>query len=161
MQNIATARSEKPWNETSARSPAETGTAALAEFTESDWHPALRRRLEAFAAGEPSEFDDIELALSPLTAFQQRVIAETRRVAYGQTVTYGELAERAGSPRAARAVGTVMSGNRVPIIIPCHRVLASGGRLGGYSAPRGIELKRRLLDMEAAARPAAASRRPS
>ena len=121
-----------------------------ATLVERDWHPALRRRLEAFAAGEPCDFDDIELALPPLTPFQQRVIAETRRVGYGQTLTYGELAARAGAPRAARAVGTVMSSNRIPILIPCHRIVASGG-LGGYSASQGIDLKRRLLDMEASA----------
>ena len=118
---------------------------------EADWNPALRRRLEAFAAGEPCEFDDVELALPSLTPFQQRVIAATRGVGYGQTLAYGELAARAGAPRAARAVGTVMSSNRIPIIIPCHRIVASGGRLGGFSAPQGIDLKRRLLNMEAAA----------
>jgi methylated-DNA-[protein]-cysteine S-methyltransferase len=137
-------------------SQAEPGNAAEAEpgnaeLVERDWHPALRRRLEAFATGEPCDFDDVELALPSLTPFQQRVIAETRGVGYGQTLTYGELAARAGAPRAARAVGTVMSSNRLPILIPCHRIVASGGGLGGYSAPQGIDLKRRLLNLEAAA----------
>ena len=120
-------------------------------LVECDWHAGLRRRLEAFAAGEPCDFADVQLALPSLTPFQQRVIAETRGIGYGQTLTYGELAARAGAPRAARAVGTVMSSNRIPILIPCHRVIASGGRLGGYSAPQGVDLKRRLLEMEAAA----------
>jgi methylated-DNA-[protein]-cysteine S-methyltransferase len=69
-------------------------------------------------------------------------------LAYGQTSTYGELALRVGHPRAARAVGTVMATNRFPILIPCHRVLASGGKLGGYSSHAGTNLKQILLDME-------------
>ncbi len=73
---------------------------------------------------------------------------QLRQVGYGETVSYGELAERSGSPRAARAVGTVMATNRIPLILPCHRVLGSAGRIGGFSAPQGIDLKRRMLDLE-------------
>jgi len=65
-------------------------------------------------------------------------------------LTYGQLATRAGSPRSARAVGNVMASNRVPLIIPCHRVVAAGGALGGFSAPHGTRLKRRLLKLEGA-----------
>ena len=68
----------------------------------------------------------------------------------GETVSYAELAGRAGSPNAARAVGGVMAGNRVPLLVPCHRVVGAGGRLGGFSAPTGVELKKRLLALEAA-----------
>lgn len=121
---------------------------ASVEFEECDWHPVLRHRLERYCSGVRVDFDDISLALPAMTVFQRRIISCVRRVGYGQTITYGELAERAGFPRAARAVGTVMASNRFPILIPCHRVLASGGRLGGYSSPQGIDLKRRLLDME-------------
>jgi methylated-DNA-[protein]-cysteine S-methyltransferase len=63
-------------------------------------------------------------------------------------MTYGELAAKAGSPRAARAVGSCMARNRIPLVIPCHRVVPSGGRLGSFSAPGGSETKRRLIDME-------------
>ena len=115
---------------------------------EIDWHPALREQLAAYANGQPVPFTRVRYALPPLTEFQQAVIDCVRRIPYGQVRTYGEVAAAVGYPGAARAVGTVMSGNRLPIIIPCHRVVASGGKLGGYSAPRGIELKQWLLDLE-------------
>ncbi len=119
-----------------------------ARVEECDWHPELRRRLEQFACGIAVDFADVEVALPPLSVFQQRVIDETRRLGYGKTVTYGVLADRAGYPGAARAVGSVMSSNRLPILIPCHRVIAAGGRLGGFSAPSGISLKQAMLDLE-------------
>ena len=127
------------------------GTAA--PLTEGDWFPALRRRLVEYADGCPQDFDDCEIDWPNLTPFQLRVVAAARRVRYGSTATYGELAERAGYPGAARAAGSVMAANRVPIIIPCHRIVAAGGGLGGFSAPRGISLKRQMLDIEAAAAP--------
>lgn len=119
------------------------------EKVSTDWHPELRQRLERYSAGEPVTFDDFELHLPPRTAFQQQIIQVTRKIPYGTKLTYGELAAKAGFPRAARAVGTVMSSNRFPIIIPCHRVVGSGGGMGGYSAPQGVSLKQRLLEMEA------------
>lgn len=125
---------------------------ADATLTESDWHPALRKKLEEFASGKRVSFDNIRVRTEHRTAFQQKVILATRAVGFGETVSYGELAAWAGSPNAARAVGTVMATNEVPIIIPCHRVLASGGKIGGFSAPQGIDLKRRLLDLEARAK---------
>ena len=116
---------------------------------EFDWFPQLRQRLESYAHGEPVDFSDCEIEKRPQTPFQKRVLALTRRIRYGTTVTYGQLAERAGAPRAARAVGSVMASNRVPMIVPCHRVVATGGKLGGFSAPQGISLKQQLLAMEA------------
>ncbi len=118
-------------------------------LSESDWYPALRKKLEAFAAGKRVSFDNVQVRTEHRTEFQQKVILATRAVGFGETVSYGELATRAGSTNAARAVGTVMANNDVPIIIPCHRVLASGGKIGGFSAPQGIDLKRRLLELEA------------
>ncbi len=118
------------------------------EKTATDWNPRLRQRLERYAAGVQVSFDDVELHLPRLSPFQQQVIALTRQLPHGETITYGELAARANHPGAARAVGTVMSSNRIPIIIPCHRVLAAGGKIGGYSAPQGISLKSRLLELE-------------
>ena len=115
---------------------------------EGDWHPELRRRLEQYTLGAKVEFNDVKLALPRLSEFQERVIQATRRIRYGKTLSYGELAEKAGYPRAARGVGTVMSSNRFPIVIPCHRVVAAGGKTGGYSAPQGISLKLRLLALE-------------
>ncbi len=121
-------------------------------LAESDWHPALRKKLEEFAAGKRVSFDNILVRIEHRTVFQRKVILATRAIGFGETVSYGELAARAGSPNAARAVGTVMANNEVPIIIPCHRVLASGGRIGGFSAPQGIDLKRRLLELESRAK---------
>jgi methylated-DNA-[protein]-cysteine S-methyltransferase len=111
---------------------------------------SLVERLQNFAAGEEDMFLDVPLNLKNVTRFQQRVIDHCRRIRPGQTLSYGELAEKAGSPRAARAVGTVMSKNRFPLIVPCHRVVASGGALGGYSAPDGLSMKRKLLAREGA-----------
>ena len=127
------------------------GAGTTIEDANLDWHPELRRRLERYATGEVVAFDDIQLQLPRLTPFQRQIIDLTRKLKYGETITYGELAMRAKHPRAARAVGTVMSSNRFPIIIPCHRVVSSGG-LGGYSAPQGVSLKSRLLELEQAGR---------
>jgi len=124
-------------------------TPASEPWREFDWNPDLRRDLEAYAAGERVEFDGHKLDLPQQTPFQARVQRETRRVGYGQQATYAEIAARVGSPGAARAVGTVMSSNRIPLLIPCHRIIASNGGLGGYSAPQGVLLKRQLLEMEA------------
>ena len=108
-------------------------------------------RLESFAGGEPEVFADLPVVLTHLTPFQRRVVAACRAIPYGKVKSYGEVAALAGSPGAARAVGQVMASNRLPLIVPCHRVVAAGGGLGGFSAPHGKNLKRRLLEMEAAA----------
>jgi methylated-DNA-[protein]-cysteine S-methyltransferase len=129
--------------------PAKTGGEKL---TESDWNPKLRRKFQDFARGVPTNFSDVKLELGRTTPFRKRVIDAARKIGYGRTLAYGELAAKAGSPGAARAIGTVMATNQFPIIVPCHRVVASGGAIGGFSAPHGIELKRRLINMEAAAR---------
>jgi methylated-DNA-[protein]-cysteine S-methyltransferase len=112
------------------------------------WRTGLVERLQAYAEGAIDEFTDIELDLGPLSPFRRRVVECLRRVPYAATLTYGELAEWAGRPRAARAVGACMASNPVPIIVPCHRVLAAGGKLGGYSAPQGVAMKQRLLALE-------------
>jgi methylated-DNA-[protein]-cysteine S-methyltransferase len=122
------------------------------ELPESDWNPKLRRKFQDFARGIPTNFSDVKLDLGRTTPFRKRVIEAARKIGYGRTLAYGELAAKAGSPGAARAIGTVMATNCFPIIVPCHRVVASGGAIGGFSAPHGIELKRRLLNMEATAR---------
>jgi len=113
-----------------------------------DWFPDLREQLVAYAEGELIDFTDIQLESIARTRFQEIVVERTRRIPYGETTTYGDLARNVGHPGAARAVGTVMSTNRFPIIIPCHRVLASGGKLGGYTAPSGLDLKRKMLELE-------------
>jgi methylated-DNA-[protein]-cysteine S-methyltransferase len=106
-------------------------------------------RLQRYADGEPVDFSDVPVALDHLSAFQRRVVKACRAIPAGERRTYGQLAAAAGSPGAARAVGQVMASNRVPLVVPCHRVVASGGGLGGFSAPQGLAMKRRLLALEA------------
>ena len=120
-----------------------------ATLDDGDWNPTVRRLFEAYAEGEIIDFVDVEVQLQAMTSFRQRIVAATRNLGYGMTASYGDLARRVGHPGAARAVGTVMSSNRFPILIPCHRVLAAGGKLGGYTSPAGTNLKQRLLDLEA------------
>jgi len=106
----------------------------------------LRRELCRFASGEQVDFSTYQIANGGLTQFQQSVQNVVRQIPYGRTLSYAEVAKQAGSPRAARAVGNVMAGNRTPLVIPCHRVVRSDGGLGGYRW--GIERKRRLLSLE-------------
>ncbi len=108
----------------------------------------LVRRLQAYAAGMADDFRDIAIDLGPSGTFQHRVLQQCRRIPYGSTLSYAELAAKAGHPRAARAVGNCMAANRIPLLIPCHRVVCSDGRLGAYSAPGGTDMKRRLLALE-------------
>lgn len=104
--------------------------------------------LQAFAAGAPTDLNHLPLDLSHLTDFGRRVVLACRQIPWGQTMSYGELANRSGAPGAARAVGGVMARNRHPLVIPCHRVLASTGALTGFSAPQGLVMKQRLLAHE-------------
>jgi len=108
-------------------------------------------RLSRYFEGEPVLFVDIELDLRELSPFTAKVLRRLVRVDYGRRSNYQELAREAGSPRAARAVGNVMRRNRLPIVLPCHRVLATGGGMGGFSGPGGVSLKERLLDLESTA----------
>jgi methylated-DNA-[protein]-cysteine S-methyltransferase len=108
----------------------------------------LLSRLRDYFAGEPVSFADVELDLSWCTPFQRSIAEMLRAVPYGETVTYGELAALAGHPNAQRAAGSFCAGNRLPLIVPCHRVVAAGG-LGSYGS-LGIDYKRRLLDLEGA-----------
>lgn len=105
-------------------------------------------RLQGHFAGEAAEFADILVDLRGVPAFQRSIYDALRTIGRGQTVSYGELAERIGRPGAARDVGQAMGRNPVPIIIPCHRVLASGQKMGGFSAYGGIQTKQRLLELE-------------
>lgn len=112
------------------------------------WWMNAQNLLVDYAAGDFVELGEIPVAFSKRTLFQQRVMRELQQVRYGERITYAELAARAGSPGAARAVGNLMAKNLVPLVIPCHRVVASAGKLGGFSAPQGVDMKRRLLQME-------------
>jgi methylated-DNA-[protein]-cysteine S-methyltransferase len=113
------------------------------------WNSRLIARLQAYAAGRPDDFSDVPVDTGAVTEFRRRVLDRCRRIPYGKTLTYQQLAASVGSAGAARAVGNAMAANRVPLVIPCHRVVPSGGRLGGFSAPGGTRMKQRLLDLEA------------
>ncbi|MBN2053409.1 methylated-DNA--[protein]-cysteine S-methyltransferase [bacterium] len=104
----------------------------------------VRAQLIEYFAGTRKVFD-LPLDLQG-TEFRRRVWRKLCAVPYGVTITYGALAARAGNPGAARAVGSAMATNPVPIIVPCHRVVAAGGRLGGYTG--GLDIKRYLLRLE-------------
>ena len=108
------------------------------------------KRIQAYAEGRRDDFLDVPVALGEVTDFQRRVLKQCRRIPYGRTLTYGELAAKAGFPGAARPVGGVMAGNRVPLVIPCHRVVGSSGSLRGYSGAGGVATKQRLLELEGA-----------
>lgn len=115
-----------------------------------DHEQSLLHRLAAFAAGARDDFADVRLDQPRLSTFQRQVVDQCRRIQWGQTLTYSQLAAIAGYPRAARAVGNVMATNRLPLLVPCHRVVGSAGSLGGYSAPDGLSMKLRLLKREGA-----------
>jgi methylated-DNA-[protein]-cysteine S-methyltransferase len=107
----------------------------------------LHRELDEYLAGTRRSFE-VEPDLRGQPAFYTRVLAELARVGYGETTTYGTLAARSGNPRAARAVGTVMNRNPVPIVLPCHRVVGANGSLTGYGG--GLHRKEQLLRLEGA-----------
>jgi methylated-DNA-[protein]-cysteine S-methyltransferase len=105
----------------------------------------LCSRFSLYFSGVPVEFSDVEIDLSGLGSFTQRILLALRELSYGQIITYGELARKVGSPKGQRAVGQAVGRNPVPIVIPCHRVVAEGG-IGGFS--EGLEWKRWLLGLE-------------
>lgn len=107
----------------------------------------VRRELDEYFSGSRHAFD-LELDLRAAPEFHRRVLAELARVEYGHTTTYGALAAQVGAPQAARAVGTVMNRNPVPIVLPCHRVVGASGSLTGYGG--GLERKEWLLRLEGA-----------
>ena len=106
-----------------------------------------RRELDEYFAGKRRSFD-LQLDLRAMPSFTLGVLGELARVPYGETTTYGALAQRVGHPRAARAVGTVMNRNRIPIVLPCHRVVGAAGNLTGYAG--GLDRKETLLELEGA-----------
>jgi methylated-DNA-[protein]-cysteine S-methyltransferase len=106
-----------------------------------------RRELDRYFEGRLQEFD-LPLDWQLTHGFYRKVLRATARIPYGQTRSYTEVAKRAGSPRAVRAAGSALGSNPLPIIVPCHRVLRSGGALGGYGG--GLETKRALLELEGA-----------
>ncbi len=108
---------------------------------------AVRRELDEYFAGRRHDFD-VALDRRLSRGYRLEVLEELSRVPFGETVTYRDLAERTGHPKASRAVGTAMATNPIPIVVPCHRVLRTGGALGGYGG--GLDTKAWLLRHEGA-----------
>jgi methylated-DNA-[protein]-cysteine S-methyltransferase len=110
---------------------------------------AVVEAAKLYFAGEEIDFSQVQLDLAGEDAFVTRIYEALRRVGWGRTTTYGALAKEVGAGReAARDVGEAMAKNPAPLIIPCHRVLAAGGKIGGFSAPGGSKTKMRMLEME-------------
>jgi methylated-DNA-[protein]-cysteine S-methyltransferase len=115
--------------------------------------PPIRRlagMIGDYARGEPVDFSQIAVDFGEVDPLRQTIYAVLRRLRHGETLTYGQLAERAGIPGQAQTVGQAMGRNPVPLVVPCHRVLAAGGKIGGFSAPGGIATKQAMLRLEGA-----------
>lgn len=124
-----------------------------AGFTESAPTKAVTAAIagiRALLSGERRALAEITLDMHGIPPFHRQVYEEARRILPGHTRTYGELAHTLGKPGAARAVGQALGANPFALIVPCHRVLAAGGRLNGFSAYGGIQTKQRLLEIEGA-----------
>ena len=105
--------------------------------------------VQGYFKGEPTDFSSVPIDLESQGEFFKDIYAALRRIGWGQTTTYGELAREIGAgPEAARAVGVAMARNPVALIIPCHRCLSAGGKLGGFSAPGGSDTKLKMLELE-------------
>ena len=104
--------------------------------------------LTRYAKGDVIDFSSVKLDLDDIEPFRLDIYDAARKLKFGETVTYGQLAEAAGHPGEARDTGQALGANPVPIVVPCHRILAAGGKIGGFSAPGGARTKERLLALE-------------
>lgn len=149
------------WNDTAitgVQLPERTPSAARARLTkrfpdarELTPPPHVRTAIDgmiALLAGQPRDLSGVALDMRGVPAFNQRVYEIARTIAPGATITYGELAAKLGDPGAARDVGKALGENPFPIVVPCHRVLAAGGRTGGFSGGSGVATKLRMLAIE-------------
>jgi methylated-DNA-[protein]-cysteine S-methyltransferase len=113
--------------------------------------PALAERIVAYGEGDRIEFDDVPLDLTNEPDFHRQVYDDILKFNWGETTTYGDIARRLGDLTLSRAVGQALGRNPIPLIIPCHRVLAAGNKQGGFSAPGGVTSKLRMLALEGVA----------
>jgi methylated-DNA-[protein]-cysteine S-methyltransferase len=119
-----------------------------AEFQKNLFKP-LQQQIKTYYKATYVDFDSsIPLDLSSLTPFARTVLKACRKIKPGRTLTYRQLAKAAHRPNAARAAGSIMAKNPMPLIIPCHRIIRSDGKIGNFSAPGGPPLKKRMLDHE-------------
>jgi methylated-DNA-[protein]-cysteine S-methyltransferase len=113
----------------------------------------LIEAIVSYATGEAVEFDAYELDLGIVPDLHRKAYDDIRKLKWGQTTTYGDIARRLGDVQLSRAVGQAMGANPIPLVIPCHRVLGSDGKTGGFSGPGGVSSKMRMLALEQAAAP--------
>jgi methylated-DNA-[protein]-cysteine S-methyltransferase len=111
---------------------------------------SMIERIRSYASGERVELDDIPVDHGDADDFHRAIYAAARRLAFGVTTTYGALAADAGYPGLARETGAALGRNPVPLIVPCHRIVAAGNKIGGFSAPGGSATKEKLLRLEGA-----------
>jgi len=136
----------------SVRLPSPT-TAALPKVGDVAVPDPVQQAIEGIVAildGAPTDLGFVQLDEQGIDAFRRSVYATTRTIPPGSVATYGAVARRLGDPLAARDVGAALARNPFPIIVPCHRVVGAGGKLTGFSAPGGLETKRRMLELEGA-----------
>ena len=112
------------------------------------WVEALVRDIRAYAEGEDIDFSGVPVDLSGIDDFRLAIYDAARKLGFGETTTYGELAKRAGHAGLPRETGQALGSNPVPLVIPCHRILATGGKIGGFSAPGGSATKEKMLKLE-------------
>lgn len=148
-ERIVAVELPQPTREALAARIARKGRGA-AEQTPSPAIGAVIARIGNLLAGGADDLTDIDLDFGDAPALHRRVWEIARTVPPGATTTYGEIAVRIGDKQLAREVGRALGANPIPIIVPCHRVLAANGRIGGFSAPGGIATKRRMLAIESA-----------
>jgi methylated-DNA-[protein]-cysteine S-methyltransferase len=112
------------------------------------WIAALADDIRAYAEGEDIDFSGVPVDLAGIDDFRLAIYEAARALGFGKTSTYGELARRAGHAGLPRETGQALGSNPVPLVIPCHRILAAGGRIGGFSAPGGSATKEKMLALE-------------
>jgi len=124
------------------------GNNSAAQFDAGYFKP-LQKQIQAYYEGDLVNFDpEIPIILNGFRDFSALVLTKCRQLQFGQTISYAGLAEKSGRPATCRAVGRALARNPVPLIIPCHRVLRTDGGLGGFSAPGGVNVKKKMLDIE-------------
>ena len=124
------------------------GNADRMEFAPCPLSDFVARMLKCYFSGERVDFTPLPVLLDQFPPFRQQVLRITRQLDYGEVCSYSQLAARCGAPRGARAIGGALGANPLPVIIPCHRVVAANGMLTGFSAPGGIHTKQRMLLLE-------------
>jgi len=112
------------------------------------WVARLVADIRAYMQGEAVDFSGVPVDLAGVDDFRRAIYDAARRLAFGETTTYGELARRAGHAGLPRETGAALGANPVPLVIPCHRILAAGGKIGGFSAPGGAATKEKMLGLE-------------